>query len=126
MVEPWGKGELVSCLGHTLLDGLCTVGAPREEAAAQLVYRRGLDKDAHGTGTIMLLDIAAAFDIDIEENVFATLRLRVYLTFERTIKTVLIHFLVFEKLAVGNLLFEVFGRKEEVFHTIALCSARRT
>ena len=34
MVEPWGKGELVSCLGHTLLDGLCTVGAPREEAAA--------------------------------------------------------------------------------------------
>lgn len=125
MVEARRKGKLVGSLAHALLDGLGGVGGTRHEAAAQLVDRGWLDKDAQGTVAIEVLDVASALDIDIEEHVFSALCLGVYLALEGAVEAALIDLLVLEELVGSHALTELVGRDEEILDAVLLGASRR-
>ena len=96
------------------------------ESVAQLVDRWRLDEQAQCAVAVLSFDVAAAFHVDVKDDVFASCRLRFYLRFQRAIETVLVDLFVLQKLAGLYLLLEFVGGKEKIFHTVALGATRRT
>ena len=120
------KGQLVGGFGQSLLDDFRRVGGTVYEPVAQLVDRWRLDEQAQCAVAVLSFDVAAAFHVDVKDDVFASCRLRFYLRFQRAIETVLVDLFVLQKLAGLYLFLEFVGGEEEIFHTIALCAAWRT
>ena len=74
---------------------------------------------------IELLDVYAALDVYVEDYVLSVLQLFLHLTFQGSIVTVGIYFLVFQEFIGINLGLELFRSKEEVLYTMLLCASWR-
>ena len=79
-VELGREGELVLSLVDTLLDDLGCIGAATFESAAQLLHRGGLYEERQGAIAIVLLDVASAYDINVEHDVLPGFELTLYLS----------------------------------------------
>ena len=93
------------------------LGALAEELASEYAER---------FVAIELLDVATALDIDIEDHVLAGFELLLNLALQGAVEAVLIHFLVFQELAMLNLFLKLGGREEKVFHAVAFLATWRT
>src|SRR5574344_2019 len=71
----------------------------------------------------MFLDIHAAFDINIKHDILTSVALVFYLLFQGAVKTVLVNFLILQKLMTTDALTEFLWTQKEIFHPVALCAA---
>ena len=124
-VVPGCETKLVLGAAYALVDNLGAVGSAFFEAAAQFFDRGGLDEYAQRARAVYLLDVAAADDVDVENDVRSLGKLFFDLRLERAVKAVVVHFGVFEELAGGYLVAELVGREKEVFNAVFLLAAGR-
>lgn len=70
-VVPGCETKLVLGAAYALVDNLGAVGGAFFEAAAQFFDRGGLDEYAQRARAVYLLDVAAADDVDVKNDVRA-------------------------------------------------------
>ena len=74
----------------------------------------------------MFLDVASALHVHVEDHVLPGLQLVVNLLLQRAVEAVLIDLFVLQELTGCNAATELFGREEEVFHTVLFGASGRT
>ena len=123
-VELVGKREFELGTLQTLLYYLGGISSAAFKTQAKCLYRRRLDENTKCTVDIELLNGAASLDINVENNILSCLQLSLHLRLQSTVKAVFIYLLILKELVVGDTLAELLGRKEEILHSVLLCSAR--
>ena len=106
-----------------LLDYFGSVGGASGESTAQFFDRWRLYENAQRAVAIILLDVATALYVNVENYVLATCSLRFHLLLQRSVEAVLINLLIFKELIAGYTLTKFFGSYEEILYTVLLCSA---
>ena len=64
--------------------------------------------------------------VHVEHYVLSGFQLLFHLRFQGAVEAVFVDFLIFQELAVGDALAELFGREEEIFHSVTFRPPWRT
>ena len=126
MVELGGEGELVGGLLEALLDDFLAIGATTVETTRQFLDGGCLHEEAQRTVAIILLDVDAALDIDIEHDGMARGRETLDFGLQGAVELVGINLFIFEELVVLDATTELFGGEEIVIDAILLGAAQGT
>ena len=114
-VETGGEAQFVCGFGEPFFDFLGRVRTPACQAFAEGINGWGLDEDGECLCSEFLFDVQPAEDVHVKEHGIAFCPDALHFAVESAVITAGIDFFVFEEIARGNAVFEVFRGEEVVF-----------